>query len=157
MKAIGSRKRVLFKSGGERIKLIIRRMCCLCCGTIHHELPDLVVPYKRYSSASIESALNREEALVVASDDSTIYRWRKWFQTVAWEFYSVLNTLAIRSERPLEAPPEASDSLLRIYRQLTEAGPGWLSRVVHLVVNTHVIVNKNSPFMAEKIPHPVIQ
>jgi len=148
MKAIGSRKRVLFKSGGERIKLMIRRMCCLCCGTIHHELPDLVVPYKRYSSASIESALNREEALVVASDDSTIYRWRKWFQAVARQFYSILNALSIRCERPLEALPEASDSLLRIYRQLTEARPGWLSRVVHLVVNTNNWQQTRSAFLS---------
>lgn len=127
---------------------MIRRMCCLCCGTIHHELPDLVVPYKRYSSASIESALNREEALVVASDDSTIYRWRKWFQAVAWQFYSVLNALSIRYERPLEALPEASDSLLRIYRQLTEARSGWLSRVVHLVVNTNNWQQTRSAFLS---------
>ncbi len=131
---------------------MIRRMCCLCCGTIHHELPDLVVPYKRYSSASIESALNREEALVVASDDSTIYRWRKWFQAIAWQFYSVLNALSIRCERPLEALPEASDSLLRIYRQLTEARPGWLSRVVHLVVNTNNWQQTRSAFLSGKEP-----
>jgi len=148
MKVIGSRKRVLFQSGGERIKLMIRRMCCLCCGCIHHELPDLVVPYKRYSSASIESALNREGILVVASDDSTIYRWRKWFQAVAWQLYSVLSALAIRSKRPLEAQPEASDSLLRTFRQLTEKRPGWLSRVVHLVVNTNNWQQTRSAFLS---------
>lgn len=148
MKVIGSRKRVLFQSGGTRIKLMIRRMCCLCCGRIHHELPDLLVPYKRYGSASIESALNREGVLVVASDDSTIYRWRKWFQAVAWQLYSILNTLAIRCEGPLEALPEASASLLRTLRQLTGASPGWLSRVVHLVVNTNNWQQTRSAFLS---------
>ncbi len=148
MKVVGSRKRVLFQSGGTRIKLMIRRMCCLCCGRIHHELPDLLVPYKRYGSASIESALDREEALVVASDDSTIYRWRKWFQAVSWQLYSILIALAIRRKGPLEALPETSDSLLHTFRRLTGDSSGWLSRVVRLVVNTNNWQQTRSAFLS---------
>ncbi|MCD7715322.1 MAG: DUF6431 domain-containing protein [Lachnospiraceae bacterium] len=39
---------------GETIILIIRRFRCLDCLRIHHEFPDIVVPYKRYDAETIE-------------------------------------------------------------------------------------------------------
>ncbi|MGB4509265.1 MAG: DUF6431 domain-containing protein, partial [Syntrophomonadaceae bacterium] len=45
LKVIGSRPRKCVNSVGERITLIIRRLRCVKCQRIHHELPDMLVPY----------------------------------------------------------------------------------------------------------------
>ncbi|MCF8567984.1 DUF6431 domain-containing protein [Alicyclobacillus tolerans] len=63
------------QSSGKSVKLIIRRLQCRDCKKIHHELPDILVPYKRHESASIEQAM-REVVPAVAADESTLYRWR---------------------------------------------------------------------------------
>ncbi|MEW5785724.1 MAG: DUF6431 domain-containing protein, partial [Bacillota bacterium] len=47
---IGSRKRTFINEAGEREILIIRRLRCKNCKRVHHELPDIIVPYKRYNS-----------------------------------------------------------------------------------------------------------
>ena len=51
---IGSRERVL-SLRKEKKTLIIRRLRCGNCKTVHHELPGVVVPYKRYGRKTIES------------------------------------------------------------------------------------------------------
>ncbi len=45
LKVIGSRKRNTLQGDGETIILIIRRLRCRNCRRIHHELPDILVPY----------------------------------------------------------------------------------------------------------------
>lgn len=64
LKVIGSRNRKLLNSCGTRIVLVIRRLRCSSCKRIHHELPDCIVPYKRYSSESIEAILDDTEDTV---------------------------------------------------------------------------------------------
>ncbi|WP_267459278.1 DUF6431 domain-containing protein [Brevibacillus composti] len=48
MNVIGSRRRKVASESGEVRLLVIRRLRCSQCQKIHHELPDCVVPYKRY-------------------------------------------------------------------------------------------------------------
>jgi len=76
---IGSRHRVYIDGTGEKIILIIRRLSCLHCGQIHHELPDILVSYKRYGRENIEAVLTGNNALTVPADESTIRRWQYWF------------------------------------------------------------------------------
>ncbi|MEW6541058.1 MAG: DUF6431 domain-containing protein [Bacillota bacterium] len=57
LKAIGSRKRSCIDSLGDKIILVIRRLRCVACRRIHHELPDLLVPYRRHIRESIEAAV----------------------------------------------------------------------------------------------------
>ncbi|MGI6649770.1 MAG: DUF6431 domain-containing protein [Bacillota bacterium] len=47
--------RVFINDVGNQNVLVIRRLRCRHCHRIHHELPDILVPYKRHSSESIES------------------------------------------------------------------------------------------------------
>ena len=54
LSVIGSRQRKYKNSDGETKVLIIRRLRCTHCRRIHHELPNCLVPYKRYESACIE-------------------------------------------------------------------------------------------------------
>ncbi len=43
---IGTRKRGIVNSETAKNTLVIRRLQCKTCGGIHHELPDIVIPYK---------------------------------------------------------------------------------------------------------------
>ena len=53
----GRRERKIIDSGGEKVKLVIRRLRCERCKRIHHELPDCIVPYKRHCSETIEAVI----------------------------------------------------------------------------------------------------
>ncbi|WP_222126756.1 DUF6431 domain-containing protein, partial [Paenibacillus sp. 32O-W] len=80
LSVIGSRSRKLVHATGEKSEFVIRRMRCTGCRKIHHELPDCIVPYKRYESACVEKVITLEPSEVdVAADHSTLFRWRSWF------------------------------------------------------------------------------
>ena len=78
---IGSRKRILRRQDASVVHLIIRRLKCTDCGRISHELPDIIVPYKRHESATISQALEEQESSRQDSycENSTIRRWKLWF------------------------------------------------------------------------------
>lgn len=78
---IGSRKRILRRRDASVTNLIIRRLKCTDCRRISHELPDIIVPYKRHESAAISQALEEQDSSRQDSycEDSTIYRWKLWF------------------------------------------------------------------------------
>jgi hypothetical protein len=79
LRIIGSRKRKLLETTGESKIIVIRRLRCTCCRQIPHELPDCIVPYKRYESACVEVVVSEtSQASVVAADNATLYRWRCW-------------------------------------------------------------------------------
>ena len=52
---------------------------------IHHELPDLLVPYKRYDAESIGGAVTEPAHTDIAADESTFSR-KLWF--IAWALYA---------------------------------------------------------------------
>ena len=78
---VGSRKRVLCRQDASVTHLIVRRLKCNDCGKISHELPDIIVPYKRHESATISQALEKQGSSCQDSccENSTIRRWKLWF------------------------------------------------------------------------------
>mgnify|MGYP000845495661 FL=1 len=148
LKVIGSRRRCYFQDNGERRVLMIRRLHCSSCNRIHHELPDLLVPYKRYESQSIEAAVTGSAALTVAADEATISRWKQWFSDMAGYFAGVLISIATRYNKSVEgvsALPQSS--LQRIWHFVGDA-PRWLARVVRPVANANYWVQTRSAFMS---------
>ena len=75
---IGSRARTRRTPEGIRHILIIRRLRCLHCRHIHHELPDCLVPFKRYDAEALESFAIQGPTAAVAADTSTLVRWQAW-------------------------------------------------------------------------------
>lgn len=133
---IGCRPRSWYMSSGERAKLIIRRLRCKGCKRIHHELPDILVPYKRYDAESIEGVVSDPPREDVAADEVTLYRWKAWF--AAWAVYAggVLQSIAVRFPQAVEnssAPPRCS-ALHRLGHYVGNTA-GWLSRTVRPIVN----------------------
>lgn len=134
---IGSRKRVWIQSDGTKNRLVIRRTQCKQCNKIHHELPDLLVPYKHYDAESIESAISESEGMAVAADESTLLHWRSWF--TAWVVYAqgVLTSLALRFGLPMDPSSNSTRSVLHVLGRFVGTAPGLLARAVRPIANSH--------------------
>jgi len=89
---IGTRKRNIIDGDGEKQTLVIRRLRCKECRVIHHELPDIIVPYKRHCSETIEKIVT-DNIAGVNCENSTIRRIRAWWAACLLYFKSVLSSL----------------------------------------------------------------
>lgn len=130
--------------------LVIRRLYCETCHRVHHELPDKLVPYKRYCSSSIESVIGHETNILdVAADESTIHRWYDWFSGLLQYWINCLASIRLRLgigtvedwERLLPL------SLQKLFLHVGSAA-GWLARTVRPVVNAKLWVQTRSAWMS---------
>lgn len=147
LRVIGSRRRGFVKSSGESVQLIIRRLRCIDCQSIHHELPNLLVPYKRYEAESIEQGVT-ETSPSVAADESTLRRWKTWF--AVWSPYaaSCLAAIASRFHLPVKESSHSSQSLLQRLGRFVGNANGWLARVVRPIANTNLWIHTRSAFLS---------
>nr|WP_281243565.1 DUF6431 domain-containing protein [Evansella caseinilytica] len=72
MSVSGTRNRKSKERSGGTKTYNIRRLRCEHCRRIHHELPDCLVPYKRYESECIETAHSNPSHHDVPADESTL-------------------------------------------------------------------------------------
>jgi hypothetical protein len=96
LQVIGSRQRHLIDRAGDRQTYVIRRLRCSECATIHHELPDLMVPYKRHCTDTIERAVTLESDSAANSNRYSCYaskRIGKWWGTLSTYFAGVIASL----------------------------------------------------------------
>jgi hypothetical protein len=114
------------------------------------ELPDTLVPYKRYDAESIEGTVSDPAGTDVAADESTLARWRYWF--LAWAVYAegFLQSISIRFHLAVEDSSLLSQSALQRLGRFVGTAVGWLSRVVRPVVNSHLWVT--DPFCVSVHP-----
>ena len=95
LSVIGSRKRKVINENGEHRLLVVRRLRCSQCRKIHHELPDCIVPYKRYESECIELVVSEPaQPPAVAADDATLRRWKRWFREQTAYLLGALRSIA---------------------------------------------------------------
>ena len=92
LNVIGTRNRSLFDSKGKELTIIIRRLRCIGCRVIHHELPEIIVPYKRHCAATIEKIVAGKSG-VVPCETRTIHRIRAWWAACIVYFRGVLAAL----------------------------------------------------------------
>ena len=146
---IGSRQRKYINGLGDQIVLIIRRLRCEHCQRIHHELPDIVLPYKRYGRASIEAVITGDTALTVTADESTLGRWRNWFSEMYYHFLGCLASIdtLLGNQSVKESSCLSQSALTRIWDYVGNAS-GWLARVVRPVANTNCWVHTRSAFLS---------
>jgi len=110
---IGRRKRVIYRKDGSKIYLMIRRLRCIVCNKISHELPDMIVPYKRYEVSAIEQALSSPYS-DCCCENSTLYHWKLWFSFLCAYLTTFLSSLY---------PPNCQS-------------PNWLQTLVCTLVNS---------------------
>ncbi|MDA8220787.1 MAG: DUF6431 domain-containing protein [Desulfitobacterium hafniense] len=150
LNVIGSRKRICKNNEGQTKVLVIRRLRCVDCHRIHHELPDCLVPYKRYESNCIECAVSDGSGLTdVAADNATLYRMRVWFNSVLSYFLSCLNSIAIRlGQGPVEEPSVPTLSAHQKIGLYVGNAPGWLARIVRPIANANFWVHTRFAFLS---------
>jgi len=71
-----TRKRKVIDAEGRICNYHLRRFKCLACRTQHTELPDTILPHRRYSKAMIDNAL-QDNLDGCGAENSTINRWKK--------------------------------------------------------------------------------
>nr|WP_175578001.1 DUF6431 domain-containing protein [Brevibacillus massiliensis] len=129
---IGSRQRKVAGEDGQRRLLVIRRLRCSQCRKIHHELPDCIIPYKRYESECIEHVVSKsQEPSVAGAEDATLRRWKRWFREQAVYLLGCLASIAIRfHQNPAKKLSVPSQSAHHPFGHYVGDAPGWLARVV---------------------------
>lgn len=138
MKVIGSRKRKYINETGEKNVLRIRRLKCYYCDRLHHELPDILVPYKRYDSSSIEAVIIGDKSMSVSVDESTIHRWKTWFKNLLWYIIGCLKSISLQNgKKCVDDKSFHSPSLLHRIWQYVGNANGWLARVVRPIANNN--------------------
>ncbi len=145
LKVIGSRTRNALDSNGEKLIIVIRRLRCIGCRKIHHELPDILVPYKRYLSVCIEAILEDGHERI-ACEGSTIYRLKRWFNAIESHIKGSLASAAAKNKVGIKIG--FCGTIFNMVKAYVGKEPGWLSRVVRTVVNTNNWVHTRSAFMA---------
>ena len=119
----GTRRRVYYMVVVDERKhkiLIIRRLHCIKCDSIHHELPDCIVPYKRYSAETIKKVLN-DQAEDVPDEPNTIRRIRGWWKAVGPYFLAILISLTEKFKIAFGKPP----TFREIVRAITNSN-NWI-------------------------------
>jgi hypothetical protein len=145
---IGSRSRKGRKPTGEQVTYIIRRLRCKGCQRVHHELPDLLVPYKRYEAECLESVLTQGQTSDVAADESTLYRWGVWFAK-CWKYWvKSLSTIAARTGNPVEPLSVPSPSALQLIGHYVGQEVGWLARLVRPIVHSQLWLHTRFAFLS---------
>lgn len=95
MRIIGSRDRKATENDGSQQVYVIRRLRCTRCGKIHHELPDLLIPYKRHRAEKIEEIVSN-----MHSDDTleqtTTRRLKKWWEDISLYFIYIKQSLELK-------------------------------------------------------------
>ena len=148
LRVIGSRKRKSKATGEETRILIIRRLRCKDCSKIHHELPDCLVPYKRYASLSIEQVLS-EVRPDLAADEVTLYRLKKWFHGLLPYLMGGLRSIAIRlGQKEVKEQSVPSQSVHQRIGHYVGNEPGWLARIVRCLVNANLWVHTRFAFLS---------
>jgi hypothetical protein len=150
LKVIGSRQRKLHTSAGEIKKFVIRRLRCMGCRQIHHELPDCIVPYKRYESACVEQVVSDSpEVIDVAAENATLYRWQHWFRRHTAYLLGCLSSISIRYHQDsAQIPSVPSQSTHQRIGRYVGNAPGWLARIVRPIANANCWLHTRSAWLS---------
>jgi hypothetical protein len=126
LKVIGSRRRILIDTNGEKQTYIIRRMRCRDCKKIHHELPDCIVPYKRHSVNTFQAVID-DKTDDVPCEESTICKIKHWWLLVKDYFKGILAVLSAKQNIKFSTCPK-------------------LCEIVRAIVNSNFWIHTRSAF-----------
>lgn len=139
LKIIGSRRRQMIDSGGETVRFVVRRLRCVNenCRRIHHELPDVVIPYKMHTATTFEKIIENDIQDTPA-EESTIARIREWFQSRADALVGgLLSIYTAHFQSSGIGPSDLPGSILDRIHFFVENKMDWLKRLVRILVNNN--------------------
>jgi hypothetical protein len=127
-----------------------------CPKKYHRELPDIIIPYKRYSAESIEGAIDPKNTDVqVAAEESTIHRWREWFNLNALHIMMALLSVAVVNEdnaetSSLEIRNIDSKNPIKTIKSIFKVKEKWLNKTVRILVNSAKWNFNRSAFLTKR-------
>lgn len=124
----------MIEYSGEKKVLIIRRLKCLGCGRIHHELPDIIVPYKRYNNETVERIASLANENDYPCELSTAKRLKIWFYLLRKYFNNTLISLTFLYDCDKELGKEISSIITCLHS--SSGVTGWLKKLVRYLVNS---------------------
>ncbi|RYL93425.1 hypothetical protein EWI07_07385 [Sporolactobacillus sp. THM7-4] len=151
LKVIGSRPRKYIQDTGLQKTIIIRRLQCENCHKIHHELPDILIPYKRYEASCFEKVVSLPHENDVAADNSTLFRWNCWFLGMINYWLACLRSIALRFQldlTPMNLASTDSLTILKCLGRIFGNASGWLSRMNKPIVNVNLWVQTRSALLS---------
>jgi hypothetical protein len=125
---IGSRKRKVINSAGEKQTLIIRRLRCKGCRIIHHELPHMLIPYKRHCAETVEKII-AGQTKDVPCEGSTIRRIEMWWIAIKLNLESIIASLRVKYGAAFSVRPAPRE-------------------IIRAVVNAHCWLSTRSAFLS---------
>jgi hypothetical protein len=150
-------KRGLKDISGEKSTYKIRVLKCeneACTQTYHRELPDIIVPYKRYDAESIEKVIDHDGSdVLTATDNSTIQRWRAWFKSNMISMMMALTSVMVEIENDSETSSlvkqkQTSNNPLETIKKIVARREKWLNETVRVLVNSARWTFNRSVFMS---------
>ena len=142
-RVIGSRKRSYTNKDGRPAVLSLRRLRCQQCRKIHHELPDVLIPYLRSESQVVEAVIDEAsieghpaEKALSALELTGLNRWKQWYFKRLHHFVGALESIVFRYKLTCESDGhlESKSSLSR----WVGSGSGWLARTVRVIANANL-------------------
>ena len=138
----------------KRYNIRVLRCDIDSCPTIYHrELPDIIVPYKRYGAESIEEAISQGNThITVSADNSTIWRWRKWFKLNAIYIIMALMSVIVMIGDNVESSSLSilknnSNNPIETIKELVSRRVKWLNETVRILVNSSKWIFNRSAFL----------
>jgi len=139
---------------GEKSTYSIRVLKCVnqaCPTTYHRELPDIIIPYQRYDAESIEEAISQSDAdITVAADQSTIYRWRRWFSSKATHIIMALLSVTAVIECNADSSSlviKDQDKPIGAIKGIVGRETNWMSETVRILLNSSKWIFNRSAFL----------
>lgn len=90
-----------------------------------------MLPYKHYLAEIIGSVID-EKDIYYAIEESTIYRWKKWFISISERLNSHLRTVRQETEELFYLLLDSTSSLLE---EMRRSGGNWLSKAIRMTFN----------------------
>jgi len=142
---------------GKKRVYSIRVLKCVnesCPTTYHRELPDIIIPYKRFDAKTIEDALSQRKPIIeVAAEESTIWRWRKWFKLNAINIVmALISVLAIINgdveTSSLAIQKQDIKTSIETIKKIVARKKKWLNETVRILVNSSKWTFNRSAFLS---------
>lgn len=130
----------------QRILVIRRLRCCnLQCRRIHAELPDFLVPYKRYA-VDVVTAVLTGTAAVAPTEETTRQRWKDWYLQIRDHLLGVVTSVR-RTMQEIDRTLLASPSTKSSFTVPSLTGLN-LAEMVRLAVNSGNWITTRSAMVA---------
>ena len=86
----------------------LRRLRCQNCLKLHLELPDVLVPYKRYEAKVVETVI-AGGPVQVPNDERTIGKIRRWYKAIKAQLAGVWNWCVLHGFASPKQEPKLAD------------------------------------------------